>query len=196
MAWEAITKEEVAKICGVNPASLRDEWYNMATSLIERHAGVFNPGKTVSVDEKQNGSGMSYQRVDQPPIASVAAVYVDGIILPSDRYINTDNSIVLVEDYISANPYAVLPGIFPEGRKNVRIVYTSGNSSDYAVNMAIALIVKELSTLHSQEGAEARLMTFRPGESVATEEPLIQWGIHGKIKGIITTLVGRKFKAA
>lgn len=195
MAWEAISAEEVSKICGVSPGSLRDEWYEMAVSLIERQAGIHNPGKTTSIDERQNGSGFAYQKVLQPPIASVSAVYVDSILLPSDRYINTDTSIVLVDDFSAANPY-VLGGAFPEGSKNIRIVYTSGTTLDHGVNMAIALIVKELSVLNTQEGAEARLMTFRPGESVATEEPLIQWGIHGKIRGIISTLIGKKFKAA
>lgn len=195
MAWEAISAEQVAKICGVSPSSLQEEWYDMAVSLIERHAGIFNPGKIVPVDELINGSGMRYQRVTRPPIASVDAVYIDGNIVPPNMYVSTDTSIVMVDDYTSIHPH-IPTSVFPEGSKNIRVVYTSGDETDYAVAMAIALIVKEMSSLSTKEGAEAHLMTFRPGESVATEEPLVQWGMHGKIKGIITTLLGRKFKAA
>lgn len=191
MAWEAITKAQVATLCGVAASNLQDVWYDIAVDLIERHAGIYNIGKSVSVDEKLDGNGSTRIRVNNPPISSVSAVYIDDVFVESSRYTFNDTSIIAIES-LAINPRAELY-VFPKGAKNIRVVYTSGEQ-DYSVGITIALIVKELSGLKSMEGAEARIQTYRPGSSNATELPLTEWGVHGKIMGIISTLVGRKVR--
>lgn len=196
MAWEAISKAEVAKLSGTREADLSDTWYDQAVGLIETHKGIYNPGLSVTVTDVLDGDNTSRIRVRRPPIESVTSLYVDNYLISANSYVFSDGVISLIDNY-SGNPY-VFDKIFPAGKKNVTVTYVSGGgplSVSGAVSLTIALIIKELANLHSQEGAESRLMSYRPGKSVATEDPIHEWGTHGKIKGIIEALLGVRMRA-
>jgi len=196
MAWEMISKEEVALLAGIKQSDLRDIWYNMATGIVGRIAGIWNVGAPTSITEVRDGRDLPRIDVHQPPISAVTSVTVDGYSVDS-AYISYDTtSIVLSDSGYTGNPYAD-DQVITEGDKNVTLVYTSGTSTiDYSVALVVALIIKELANLHTMEGSEAVIQFYRPGQSAATEDPLIRWGIHGKIEGIIETFLGKKFRVA
>lgn len=194
MAWEAVSKVEVAKLAGINTTELQDWWYNVAVDLIARHTRYTNIGTLVSVTEVRDGNDAARIAVAKPPIYSVTSVSVNGTVYSSDTYTFDSVSISfknLLSDYTGYDRSFV----FTRGTKNVVIAYTSGSIVvDQSVALAIALIIKELANTSSGEGAESRIQYYRPGESAATEAPLTQWGIHGKIVGVVKTILGDKVK--
>jgi hypothetical protein len=195
MAWEAVSKEEVARLSGVKTTELRDEWYAMAVDLIGRIAHVYNIGTPVAVSETRNGTSSRIMPVYKPPIVSVQSVYIDDELVPASLIDFSDSAI-----YIKSSESIYVNNIdsdetFEYGSRNVIINYTSGSTSvDHSISLTIALVIKELAGTTVGEGAESRVQFYRPGQSDATEAPLTHWGIHGKIKGIITTLLGSKVR--
>lgn len=194
MAWEAVSKEHVAPLSGIRTTDLKDEWYDFAVGTIEFHTGLYNLGTPVSVTETRNGNGMRRLAVEFPPIASLVSVSIDGSQVGSG-YLANDTTTVYIKDGYGANPY--LGSIkFNQGVQNVALSYVSGTAViDQNYALTLAFIIKELANLTTAEGAEARVQFFKPGRSSATEDPLFEWGIHGKIKGIIEALMGVKFRA-
>lgn len=194
MAWEAVSKAEVARISGTKEDNIHDEWYDWAVGLIKRHSRIHNIGTDaeVVVTEERDGNDTRRILVNKPPIISVTSVTIDGYTVSSDYYTHDSVSIVLT-DNLPTNPHLATER-FANGAKNVTLVYTSGGV-DSAVSAAIALIIKEFSGLERSEGAEARLQFYQVGKNRATEAPLVEWGVHGKIVGIIKSFLGVKFKA-
>lgn len=195
MAWEAVSKDEVAALSGVASSALRDEWYNMAIAVIAELANLWNIGTPTNITEVKDGNGTSRIMVNRPPVYSVTSVKIDDVPVPASAIVY-DSSGIHLKSTVSVNPY-VGRIRFERGVKNVELAYVSGSPVvDHSVSLAIALIVKELSNLKTAEGTDSRLFTFRPTKSHATEDPLYEWGVHGKIKGIITSLLGTKFRVA
>lgn len=193
MAWEAIGKSSVAALAGTNAETLRDEWYDMAVALIGHFAGIYNIGTSEVVVDEIDGTGVTSIKVTKPPIGTLTSVEIDDVLIDSGYYTHTDSYVILKDDIIT-NVYG-LSRYFTEGTKNVKITYTSGRLVDYRVALVISLIIKELANLKTSEGAESRLQFFAPGRSLATQAPLLEYGLHGKIKGIIDTLLPTRFKA-
>ena len=194
MAWEAVSENEVALICGTSVDTLRDIWYDWAVGIIERHTGVHNIGDIATITEERDGNGIDRITVNKPPIDSVTSVTVDGYVVSSGDY-TFDNVSIVFEDTLPTNPHLATMK-FNRGSKNVTLVYESGASENYAVGVTIALIVKEFSRLERSEGAEAHLQFYQVGKNRATEAPLTEWGLHGKVRGIARSLLGEKFKVA
>ena len=194
MAWEAVSELEVAKICGTTVDTLRDIWYDWAVGIVERHSGIHNIGEITSVTEVRDGNGIDRITVNKPPISSITSVTVDGSTVSSGSYTFDDASIVFVSNN-PTNPHLASMK-FAEGAKNVTLVYLSGAADDYAVGLTIALIVKEFSRIERSEGAEAHLQFYQVGKNRATEAPLVEWGLHGKVIGITKSILGEKFKVA
>jgi hypothetical protein len=193
MAWEAVTKDQVAPLAGIRSTDLKDEWYDFAVGTIEYHTGLYNLGSPVAVTEIRNGNGMSRISVKYPPIASLSSVTVDGSTLGSG-YIAYDTTTIYTKEGTGLNPY--LNSIrFNRGVQNIGLSYISGTAViDQNYSLTLALVIKELANLTTAEGAEARVQFFKPGRSSATEDPLFEWGLHGKIKGIIEALMGVRFR--
>ena len=194
MAWEAISENEVAKISGTSADKMRDVWYDWAVGIIGRVSGIYNIGDITTVTEVRDGNGMDRISVHKTPINSVTSVTVDGYSVSSGDYTFDDVSIVF-EDTMPTNPHLATMR-FSRGSKNVTLVYESGAAADHSVGLAIALIVKEFSKIERLEGAEAHLQFYQVGKNRATEAPLTEWGLHGKIRGIARSLLGEKFKVA
>ncbi len=194
MAWEAVSVIEVAKISGTSVDTIRDVWYDWAVGIIGRISGIYNIGDIQTVTEVRDGNGMDRISVHKTPISSVTSVTVDGYAVGSGDYTFDDVSIVF-EDTLPTNPHLATMK-FNRGSKNITLVYESGAADDYAVGLTIALIVKEFSRIERSEGAEAHLQFYQVGKNRATEAPLTEWGLHGKIQGITKSLLGEKFKVA
>lgn len=187
MSWEIVTKAEAAKLAGARESDMRDEWYDMAIGAIERMTGVKNLGSTANVTETSNGDGTGLLLVRQPPIVSVTSLTNNGIAVDPDNY-------VVYTSFVEIDPSSGGIDRFDKGVGNVVIQYVSGTNGDQATKLAAVLIIKELASMSLGEGAESKIQFYKPGQSAATEEPLRQWGIHGKIAGIIKTLLGVKMR--
>lgn len=196
MAWEAVSKEEVAKISGTTALQMQDEWYDWAVALIGIHANIYNIGTLAptTVTEVRDGNNTRRLFVNKPPISAVTSVAIDGTTISSDFY-TFDTSCIVFTDNLPTNPHIATLKFVP-GAKNITVVYTSGVTTDDAVSTTIALVIKEFSKVERLEGAEAHLQFFQVGKNRATEAPLTEWGMHGKIVGIIRSFLGRKFKVA
>lgn len=196
MAWEAVSKENVAALSGIRTTALRDEWYDFAVGLIGKIAGIYNIGTPIAVVEIKDGNGSSVMQVDKPPISAVEKVVVDGVTM-SSALVKYSGSSVYLSDSGVGYQYTTNPRIgnyiFSKGIRNVEITYTSGTLvSDEAYALAVSLVVKEFANLATAEGSDSRLQFYKPGQSGRTEKPLYEWGLHGKIKGIIISLLGEK----
>lgn len=191
MAWELISKLEVSKLTGARETDLRDMWYDMAVGLIERLTGINHIGTTATIVEVSNGDGTGLLTVRKPPITSVSSIFVDGDLIPVESY-------TVYETYIQLKDNALFgSGIsdnFPKGKGNIQVTYVSGTSGDSSIKLTIALLVKELVNFALGEGAETKIQFYKPGKSNATEEPLIQWGVHGKMVGIVHSMLGYKMR--
>lgn len=199
MAWEIVTKANVSSISGIKEASLQDWWYAAAVALVTRHANINNIGTLTSVTETKNGNGGSILLVNRPPISSVTSLYIDDVLVDPADYIYSGQYVTLLteNDLLSTSLPVQKELIFDQGIGNVVITYVSGSATiDNSVGLTIAFIVKELANLSTQEGADARLQFYQPAKSRASEEPLFEWGVHGKIMGIIKTFLGVKMKVA
>jgi len=195
MAWEAVSKIEVGKLSGTRVEDLRDLWYDAAVALIAQKASVHNTANLTAIVDVLDGNGLSRIPIRRPPISSITSVTVDDVVLDSAKY-TSDGSYVVLVDGFYINPY--LQGdTFPSGTKNVSISYTSGSASDYAVALAIAMIIKEMANITTSEGAESRLQfsgvdrtsaqAFRYGRSGP--------GMAQRINEIIENLLGYRMRA-
>lgn len=191
MAWELISKTEVSKITGARETDLRDMWYDMAVGLIERLTGINHLGTTALIVETANGDGTGLLTVRKPPITSVTSIHVDGSLVSPDSYVVYETYIQLKDNIGFGNR---ISDVFPKASGNIQITYTSGTTGDHAIKLTIALLVKELVNFALGEGAETKIQFYRPGKSAATEEPLTQWGVHGKMVGIVHSILGYKMR--
>jgi hypothetical protein len=189
MAWEAVSKEECAFLSGCSVDDIRDEWYKYIIGYIAKYGGYWNPGDPKPVTEVRNGHGGSVLKVSKPPILSVTSLGIDSRSVGSEYYIYDNSSI-----YIASNSYNRFPSYtFARGIKNIAVSYISGTEeADGDVQLCIALCIKELANQATAEGANSRITMFKPNRADAIAEPLVEWGIHGKLKGIVQDIIGIK----
>lgn len=191
MAWELISKIEVAKISGARETDLRDMWYDMAVGLVERLTGITNLGVTDNVVEVSNGDGTGMLTVRKPPIVSVSSIYINNALVSPEHYVVHESYVQMVDNVYYEG---TVTGVFPKGKGNITISYVSGTQGDNAIKLVIALLIKELVNFSLGEGAESKIQFYKPGKSAATEEPLVQWGVHGKMVGIVHSILGYKMR--
>jgi hypothetical protein len=185
MAWEIISKSTVAELIGVSSSILRDEWYDIAVALIERYTGRKNIASPRNIVESHYVWDTPIITVRNPPILQVGYIKIEGTLLPTNAYSWTQRQILFDSGKLNLHE-----------RRHVEVGYVSGTTdTDFAVGACIAFVVKELANMRTMEGAESLIQFYKPGRSTATEEPLREWGQHGKIKGIIEAFLGRKLNA-
>lgn len=185
MAWEIISRASVANLTGVSESILQDDWYNYAVALIAERTGINNIANPSPVTEQHIVYSSGVIPVHHPPILNVVGVAVNSVSMPPLEFTWTERSILLNNSSIPRNK-----------RNVVEIQYVSGtNTVDYAVAICIAFVIKEFAAIRTMEGAQSLVQFYRPGQSRATEKPLVEWGIHGKIMGIIESFLGKRFNA-
>jgi hypothetical protein len=185
MAWEIISRATIANLIGVSETILEDDWYYMAVGLIERRTGIHNIASPLSVTEKHFVWDFPAITVKAHPILAITQVSLDGVVLESSEYTWNSRQVFLL---------STVP--FDNNRKIAEVVFSSGTvASNYAMATCIAFVIKELTALRTMEGANTLIQFYRPGQSKATEQPLVEWGLHGKINGIIDSFLGKRFNA-
>jgi hypothetical protein len=189
MAWEAVSKEECAHLAGCNVDDIRDEWYGYVTGYIGKFGGYWNPANPKLITEVRSGHGGSLLKVSQPPIYSVSSLAIDARTISSDYYLFDRSAI-----YFQTNSYYRFPMYsFSRGVKNITVSYISGTyEPEGDVQLCIALMIKELANQTTAEGANSRITMFKPNKADAIAEPLVEWGLHGKLKGIVMDIIGTK----
>lgn len=192
MAWEAITKEEVAEFIKVPQASLRDEWYNQSVALIENRAGIHGIGNITTRTDYLDGDGGKFIAVRYPPISSVTSVSINDYVISSSLYRADERYIVLIEKF-SINPYFI-DAVFPEGIRNVKVVYESGASSNPLVSLAIMLLVKEFSNIATSEGSAARVQFFQTDRQDGVERVRRSSGFEARLQSIIRSVFPVNFR--
>lgn len=189
MAWEAVTKAECAALAGCSEDDIIDEWYDYVVGYIAKYGNHWHPADPTPVTELRNGSGALRTHVSKPPVYSVESVTIDGSEIPAE-YVAFDSAGI----YLITRSYQTIPNYkFSRGVKNVELSYVSGTAEATGdVRMAIALMIKELVNQSTAEGANSRILMFKPNRADAIADPLVEWGIHGKLMGIVNDLVGKR----
>lgn len=205
MSWELADKEEVAEYCRTTQQFLRDEWYDSALGMVEDHTGWYSLTTPIDVDEYVSGNGSAIL-VPKTPINSVTSVYVQGTLLPAVYYYVAWNGIEIVT-YRPGEVYDVTVQlgyrlnwgeVFPDGLRNIRLVYNVGGMTSlpteyqYKFKLAMLMIIKELSTVPRNEGSDTMLNKYRPDRTMLPEEVLTSYGMHGKINGILNSVLPKQ----
>lgn len=205
MSWEIITKTQTADFARVTEAQLSDLWYDIALGMVERFTGWRSLSDAKTVAEYVDGSGSSIL-IPNIPINTVTSVQVHGISLPSGYYYAAWNGIELrtyrpgedFETTVWLERVTSFGEIFPFGLKNIYVDYNYGGTaslpSEYltAVKSALLQIIKELSTVPRTEGSDSMLKKYRPDRTMNPEEVLQNYGVHGKINGILLATLPKK----
>jgi len=190
MAWEAISKVDVAKFSGCKPADLNDIWYDQAISYIGRYGGYYNPAIAETVTERRSGNGARRIQVGKPPVTGIVSVSIDGVAQPI-----TDFDFDASGIYCVVNSYNNLTSRlgFHKGVKNIELTYLSGGEQgNEHVSLAIMMIIREMVAEYLSEGSNARIVEFKGGVSTAIDDSLLAWGLQGKIKSIVRDIIGSK----
>jgi len=192
MAWEIVSADYVADMCGLTVQELDDRWYDFAVDLIRRRVGE-SAVQPVQVTEKLNGNGTRYIRVSRPPIDFVSQLKVEDAVIPSNLYTNTELYVVLV-DKIAVNPHVEMD-VFPVGIANVEVTYTTKDPDNVVAN-AIALVIRELATIKKTQGGLVRFQTFVSGERNENDLRALSPAAHKRVIQIVESLLPRgKFNA-
>lgn len=190
MAWEAISKADVAKFAGCKPDDLKDIWYDQTISYIAKFGGYNNPVIAETVTERRSGNGARRIQVGKPPVTGLVEVKIDGVVQPITDF-DFDASGV----YCVVNSYNNLSSRlgFHKGVKNIELTYKSGGEqgNEY-VSLAIMMIMREIVAEYLSEGSNARIVEFKGGVSTAIDDSLLAWGLQGKIKSIVLDIIGTK----
>lgn len=110
MAWEIISKAEVAQFVGADQNKLRDEWYDAVMDIITERTGWNVIGTTLSVtDEVHPPSEHNLIFPNNRPVKNVTSLVVDGVSVEIFAF----NSDVVVWDG-------------PRAEEEVRVSYEAG----------------------------------------------------------------------
>ena len=194
MAWELVSKTDVAKNIRIAAPDIQDLWYDSAVGLVERFTG-WNLLSPQDYTQYGDGNGSEIFMPEVLPINSVSLLKILGQEIPITSYlVRWDGVYFKTPEVLSSTPYTtslVYYNRFPFGIGNVYIEYNAGGPANlpnkYAayLPMTLTYIIKELSVLFRNEGSDSVLEKYRPDRSQVKEEVLQSYGIHGKVRGII-----------
>ncbi len=112
------TVKEYLGLTGTGEDSLLNRLMNWATDFIHSYCGrTFPQG---SYDEYYDGDGTDNLLSHQFPVTSVSSLEVDGVVKDATK------------DFVLYAPLGLIRlklGVFPRGKKNIRLQYTAGYSS-------------------------------------------------------------------
>jgi len=198
MSWAIVTKTEAANFARVTEPQLQDVWYDAALALIENYTGwhSLEVPKTASEYVDGNGSQILHPNL---PVNSVNLIQIHGQTVPS-AYYHVNWYGVEMRTYIPGDVYIShmlferklgAQNIFPYGIKNIYIEYSYGGTSSMPkrlvdnIKWGLLQIIKEISTVPKNEGSDSMLKKYRPDRTLLPEEVLSNYGLHGKIRGIL-----------
>lgn len=203
MAWEIVPKSQVSENIRIPVTSLQDIWYDAAIGLVERFSGIYI-GEAANYTEEGDGTGSIFYRPKVIPVNSVSSLSILGQTIPSYRYsVRWDGIWFKDQRVLDTNPYStgfVYYSSFPFGISNVDITYNAGGITNLpsefkdALPMTLILVIKEMSVLFRTEGSDQVLEKYRPDRSKVKDEVLQNYGIHGKIRGIIKSWLPPKMR--
>lgn len=197
MAWEIVSKESVASFIRVPEDRMMDVWYDMSIGLIEDHTGWYLDAQT-NITELTSGNGSNFLVPDVVPIASVSSIRIEGSLVPPTHYVTSWDMIQLKSyrsDDILQSDMLYSIGEFNLGTRNIEIVYNSAGYNGLprkykeALKSCIFFICKEFSVNFRGEGSDQMMRKYRPDRTMNPEEVLMSYGQHGKIKGILNTIL-------
>lgn len=195
--WDILTKEQVSSFIRVPEDRMVDDWYDMAIGHIESHTGWYlDP--VLNITEIISGAGADYIVPDYVPISSVTSIQVNGITVPPTYYVVSWDMIQLKShrpDDVTAAQMLYTINDFTLGSKNINISYSSSGYNGLPrkykepVKLCIYFICKEISVNFRGEGSDQIMRKYRPDRTMNPEEVLMGYGQHGKIMGILNTLL-------
>lgn len=147
-AWTFCSKQDVTDINTVAEASLLDSWSESAEGMIREHLGQSHFGLSEETFvEYRNGDGSYRMRLRHAPVASVASVVVDGVVIGASDY------------YVGFNFIELLDGLlFTSGVRNVVITYNAGGGEITPdVRLCAATMLVAFYNYYGRSGADASL---------------------------------------
>ena len=180
MAWTFCSKEDVIAIHKVPISSLQDFWSEIAESFIRTHLGARYLGNSTELVEYYDGENSDTLIVKNPPISSVSSIYVNGSLIDPDSYLAGETAIWLLNS-----------NIFPSGRRNIKVTYTSGTAEvSTEIRTACAIMVVAVSDYWSSLGSDTSLV-FGSSEVLGGSTPNIEIGLVSHMKQIMYGLLRR-----
>ena len=180
-AWELCTKEDVTNIHPINVSELEDNWSITVEALIRQHLGTPYLGTSqVITEEVHNGDDSPYLRVKKPPIISVSAIRINGVVvLPADFIVFT-------------NHIQLESSLFPRGNANVQIDYTSGSTVvDPVVKLTASSMVVAVINYRKRYGADASIKWSNPESKAGEDSPNKDLGLTEHLTMIMKQLLRR-----
>jgi hypothetical protein len=202
MAFEIISKEDVAKMIRLPIAKIEDTWYDQTLGLIEQYTGLFSLSEAQDIDDVLDGDGGYYLSL-QRPLNSVSSVWMDGYTIPANYYLARWDGLYLKTYYTVNLPYESnlrYANEFTPGIGNIQISYNAGGvvnlPSKYykSLQATIVLCLQAWATMPREEGSDQLMRNFRPvnQEYQRKDEALSERGVHGKIRDIIRTTLPKR----
>ena len=205
MSWEIITKEDAANFARITTAQLQDIWYDVALAAIENYTGWQSLTEAADISEYIDGPGSSIL-VPRLPINTVSLLQIYGSSVPTSYYYVTWNGVEMrtyrpgetYETTVYFERVTSFGDVFPFGIRNIYITYNYGGigslPNEYLglVKDSLLQVIKEFSVVPRSEGSDTMLKKYRPDRTLQPEEILSNYGIHGKIKGILQATLPRR----
>lgn len=163
MAWEVISRGQVAALSGLNESEIRDEWYDWVIAIVREETPYEYFGVTATITgETHDGDGTNLLVVRYPPIVSVSSLSISDSAVTSTYYKIYDHYVLLTQtDENILNP------VFPVGTQNISITYVSGfQNTPGDLIFAIANAI-EIIALHKLRGASVADLRFDTAEESA-----------------------------
>lgn len=180
MAWSFCSKDDVLAITDIAESKLKDFWSEIAEAFIRVHMGSKYLGSTTALTEYYDGNNSDTLIIRNPPISSISAVYVDDTAISPDYYLAGVTAIWLLNGML-----------FPEGRRNIKVVYSSGSTViDTTVRTAAAIMVVAVANYQGRLGSDTSLI-FGSAAQLTESPPNVNIGLVSHLKEIMYGLLQR-----
>lgn len=200
MAWTIISREEAQELGGIAREDLRASWSDWVEDLITDYMGYEHIGETQEItDETHDGNDTSKLFVKHPPIVSVSKLEIGTsttTLLSGSSYKVYDHYVELVS-WPQSRVQEALRGkrnVFPKGKQNVVITYTSGLATvPPKVKLCAATMLVEIAHF-KQRGAAQGSLKHRPPERIDGEQQPIgqRYGLIGALQMIMQEALDNK----
>ena len=191
MAWEIVSKAEVADLSGQAEGVFSDAWYDWVVGILKEETGLTYVGDSVTTvtDEMHDGDGHDLLRVRHPPIVAVTTMEFDDTTVGSGRYKVYTNYIRMV-----SNIDDIVPSYFPVGVQNVGITYTSGfATTPVGMKLAVASAIIMLMQYKTRGTSYVNPKYTEPDRSDVSPRPIIpSTSVASAVRRIIRKGVARR----
>lgn len=183
--WKIISKSDAAEYARMSINSIDDLWYDTTLGLIEVHTGWASLDETMDDVRVLHGTNTPILLVPAP-INSITYIKIDDVALSDGLYHYNWNKI-----YMKNASTRTSLSTFPTGIANIEVSYNVGGITSLpdeyqsALKATLLLCIKEFVAIPRNEGSDQVLRKYRPDRTMMPEETLKNYGVHGKIMGII-----------